>query len=120
MNLRLKKLAVSGLQWAVGLVVLLQSAHFALLPVAAHQSAEIGLPPWVRVVLGGSEVIAALLFLTPAAMFIGGYLLLLIFLFAAAIHLLHGNFDVGSLIVYGAAIMVCMAYQSKSQDGGTA
>jgi hypothetical protein len=120
MNLRHRKLTISGLQWALGLVVLLQSGHFVLSPVAAHQFAETGLPPWVRVLLGGSEVLAAVLFLTPAAIFIGGYWLLLIFLFGAAMHLLHGKFDLGSLIVYGAAVMVCMAHQSKSQDGGAA
>jgi hypothetical protein len=44
----------------------------------------------------------------------------LIFLSAVAIHLLHGKFDVGRLIVCGAAVMVCMAYQSKRQSAGSA
>jgi len=39
----------------------------------------------------------------------GGYLLLVVFFFAAAIHVLHGQYDVGGLLVYAVAVMACFA-----------
>lgn len=113
MNPRLIKRAVSGLQWVLGLVVLVESAHFALAPGVAQQFAKTGLPPWIPPALGGSEVLAAILFLLPAARQIGGYALLFIFAIAAAIHILHGQYDVGSLLLYAMAVIVCMTYRDK-------
>lgn len=111
MNQRLKQLGISGLRWALGLVVLLESAHFALSASAGHQFAKTGLPLWIRPALGGSEVVAALLFLLPAAIFVGGYLLLFIFAIAMVIHFLLGDFaGVGSLIVYSMAVVACLTH----------
>jgi hypothetical protein len=108
MNRRLKKIAIPGLRWALGLVVLLESCQFAFSPTAIHHFSKTGLPQWIRPALAGSEIIAALLFLVPAASFAGGYLLLLIFAIAAILHILHREFDVGALVVYAMAVIVCM------------
>jgi hypothetical protein len=44
---------------------------------------------------------------------IGGYALLVIFAFAALIHIVHGQPDVGGLIVYAASVYtVLAAYKS--------
>ena len=52
---------------------------------------------------------AAAMFLSPVARVAGGYLLLAVFIFAAAFHILHGEFnEVGWLAVYSAAVMVCL------------
>jgi hypothetical protein len=110
MNSRLKKSAVPAFRWVLGLVVLWESALFALAPAAGHPFAKMGLPQWVRPVLGGSEAIAALLFLVPAASEVGGYALLFIFAVAAVIHLLHGQFDIGLLAVYGMGVIVCITH----------
>ncbi|MGA8103096.1 MAG: hypothetical protein WB869_13130 [Candidatus Acidiferrales bacterium] len=112
MNSRRKKLAIPGLRWVLGLVVLLESAGFALSASAAHQFAKTGLPLWIRPALGGSEAIAALLFLVPATSVVGGYALLFIFAVAAVIHLLHGQLEVGVLVVYGMGVIVCMAHRN--------
>jgi hypothetical protein len=112
-NQQLSRFAISGFRYVLGLVVLLESLHFALSPHAAHEFAQAGLPSWVRPALGGSEALAALLFLLPAASLVGGYLLLLIFAIAAGIHFLRGEFDVGSLIVYGMAVIVCMTHPTS-------
>jgi len=101
------RLAVLGLRWVLGIVVLLESIHFAL------SSGKHGLPRWAGPALGGSEIIAVLLFLTPAATVLGGCLLLVIFAVAAAIHLKAGQFDVGGLLVYAMAVVVCMTYRAK-------
>jgi hypothetical protein len=109
MSQHLKKLAIPALRWTLGLVVIFESYRFAVSTSAAHFLAAIGLPQWVRPTLGGSEIIATILFLVPASSLVGGYLLLFIFALAALFHFLHGAFDVGGLVVYGMAAVVCMA-----------
>ena len=114
MNDRMKKLAVPALRWSVGLVVLLESCQFAFGSSATRAFAKTGLPQWIRPALGSTEIVAAILFLVPAASVAGGYALLVIFLLAAVIHILHGWYDVGALVVYGMAVLVCIA----QREGG--
>ena len=71
------------------------------------------MPHLIRPILGGAEIIAALLFLIPPARTIGGYVLLVIFALAAVIHILHGQPDVGGLVIYAAGVYtVLAAYKS--------
>jgi len=114
MNPRLARLAVPGLRWVLGLVVLVESCRFAFSSAAAHSFAHMGLPLWLRPAIGISEAVAALLFLLPAARLVGGYLLLGIFVLAAAIHLLHGEYDVGPLLIYAMAALVCLSDGARS------
>jgi hypothetical protein len=110
MNARLMKSSIPLLRWTVGLVVLLESCLFVFSDSAAHFLAKAGLPFWIRPVLGGAEIIAVILFLVPFTALIGGYLLLVIFVLAALLHILHGQYDVGSLVVYAVAVLVCLAH----------
>ena len=116
MNQQVRKFAISGLRWALGVVVGLESVRFTLLPSGIQQFAKTGLPQWIRPALGGSEIVAVLLFLAPAASLAGGCLLLFIFTSAAVIHCLHGEFDVGNLIVYGMAVIVCLTHGKDSVE----
>jgi len=109
--------AIAGLRWVLGLVVLGESAHFALSASSARQVSHFGLPQWFPVLLGGIEMLAAILFLMPVARRTGGYALLLIFAVAAAIHVLHGEFDVGYLLIYGTAVVVCTSRQNNGSVG---
>jgi hypothetical protein len=118
MNTERKSFPILFLQWSLGIVILLESFHFAISPAAAREIAGFGLPPWIRPALGVSEIFAALLFLVPGATLAGGYPLLFVFAVAGAIHLLHGAFDVGGLIIYGMAVNVCMVYRGKGHPGG--
>jgi uncharacterized membrane protein YphA (DoxX/SURF4 family) len=97
------------LRWVVGLVLLWQSWRFASSAASAHELAHMGLPHWTPLILGGAEILAAILFLLPKVGRIGGYLLLAIFLLAILIHVLHGQFEVGPLLVYAAAVFACLA-----------
>jgi len=115
MSQRSTSMAVSGLRWVLGLVILLESAHFALAPAAAREVANIGLPRSIPLALGGAEAVAALLFLVPAARLIGGYAQLFILAIAVVVHMLHGQYNVGSLVVYGMATCVCMSYQKDDR-----
>jgi hypothetical protein len=77
------------------------------------------MPQWIRPALGGSEIVAALLFLVPATSVAGGYLLLAVFFFAAAIHALHGQYDIGGLIIYAVAVMACVASLNEAAVEGS-
>jgi hypothetical protein len=76
LNQQSTRVAVSGLRWMLGLVILLESAHFALGPATAREVANVGLPHWIPLALGGNEALAALLFLVSPLTLIGGYMLL--------------------------------------------
>jgi len=97
------------LQWVLGLVILEQSARFVFSASAAKAFAATGLPNIVHIVLGWSEMIAAVIFLIPRATIIGGRLLLAILAFAIVVHLLHGWYDVSVLVLYAAATWAVMS-----------
>ena len=110
MNARLTRFSIPMLRWTLGLVVLLESCQFIFSTSAAHFLAKTRLPSWIRPVLGGAEIIAAVLFLVPVTTVIGSYLLLVVFVLAALVHILHGQYEVGGLVVYAAAVLVCVAH----------
>jgi hypothetical protein len=107
------KFWMTALRWTLGIVVLVQSCLFVFGSSGRHAAGEIGMPQWIRPVLGGSEIVAAILFLVPATSVAGGYLLLVVFFLAAAIHVLHGQYEVGGLVVYAAAVMACIAHREE-------
>lgn len=109
MSPQLRRAAVPILHYTVGLAIFVQSAMFAFSPSAARSFAHTHLSLWIRPALGGVELVAAALFLIPPLALIGGYALLAIVTLAALIHILHGWYDVGSLLVYDAAILACLA-----------
>jgi DoxX-like family len=118
MNEQLKRLAIPALRWSVGLVVLWQSLEFVFGASAARAFAHTGLPASVRPVLGGIEMVAASVFLVPPATLVGGYALLVVLVVAVTIHILHGWYDVGALVVYAVAVFVCMAHQQRPPAEG--
>jgi TRAP-type uncharacterized transport system fused permease subunit len=120
MSDRQRVTAITVLGWILGIVVLLESLHFAFSQATMREFVHSGLPGWIRPALGGSEAIAALLFLVPATRRTGGYALLAIFALAIVIHFLHGQFRVGGLFVYGAAVVVCLADERRRpEENGT-
>jgi hypothetical protein len=113
-NLRehLSTMAVPGLRWALGIVVLLESIHFAQSAAAARHFAQTGLPAWIRPALVWSEAGIALLFLVPVAMIVSGSALLLIFAIALAIHFQARDFGFGGLIAYR-RLIICITHREK-------
>jgi|SRR5581483_2975284 len=97
------RVALSGLQWSLGVVILIEAALFIFQTDSRHQFASTHLPNAVRLILGWGELIGALLLLIPATAVRAAWLLLFIFMLAILIHLLHGMPNVGSLVVYSAA-----------------
>jgi hypothetical protein len=102
MTERRMKCALTGLQWTLGLVILIEAALF-LMPSARHDFAGTHMPDILRQVLGWGEIIGAVLLLIPRTAVRGAWVLAGIFVLAIIVHMLHGMFNVGSLAVYTAA-----------------
>jgi hypothetical protein len=109
-NQRVKH-SITVLQWTLGLVILIEAILFVM-PDAGHDFSRTHLPNFIRLTLGWGEIIGALLLLIPATARRGAWMLIAIFLFAIAIHLLHGMPNVGNLAIYAAAAWVVATAKS--------
>jgi hypothetical protein len=109
--------ALAGLQWTLGLVILIEAVLFVM-PSAAHDFAKTHMPDIVRLVLGWGEIIGSLLLLIPRTVVRGGWLLVGIFVLAIAVHVLHGTYNVGNLVIYTAAAWAVAAGKTGAQKTG--
>jgi len=96
------KIALTGLQWTLGLVILIEAVLFVM-PSASHDFANTHMPDILRLVLGWSEIMGAVLLLIPRTAVRGGWFLAGIFVLAIVVHMLHGMFNVGNLVIYTGA-----------------
>jgi uncharacterized membrane protein YphA (DoxX/SURF4 family) len=96
------KLALTVLQWVLGIVILAEAVQFVL-PGAAHDFARTHMPGFIRMVLGWGEIIGCVLLLIPPTAIRGAWVLVAVFTAAIVIHLLHGMYGVGNLVIYTAA-----------------
>ena len=90
------------LQWSLGIVILIEAVLFVL-PSAAHEFSRTHMPGFVRMVLGWGEIAGCVLMLIPRTTIRGAWLLLAVFIMAILIHLLHGTYGIGNLVIYAAA-----------------
>ena len=105
------KRAVTGLQWTLGLVILMEAILFVM-PSAGHDFARTHMPQITRYALGWGEIVGSVFLLIPRTAVKGAWLLAALFALAIAIHLLHGMFNVGNLAIYTAAAWVIAAGKS--------
>lgn len=96
-----KKLAMGVLRYALGVVILIEAILFVL-PNGAHDFAPSHMPAMVRIILGWGEIAGCILLLIPKTAIRGARLLLAVFIMAILIHLLHGQYNVGSVVIYAA------------------
>jgi len=96
------KTALTVLQWALGVVILIEAVLFVL-PSAAHDFARTHIPGFIRLVVGFGEIAGCVLLLIPRTAIRGAWLLVAVFVFAILIHLLHGMYGIGNLVIYAAA-----------------
>lgn len=96
------KCGMIALRLALGIVILIEAVMFVL-PGAAHEFSRTHMPAFVRMVLGFGEIAGSLLLLIPGTVVRGAWLLLAVFVMAILLHLLHGMYGVGNLVVYAAA-----------------
>jgi hypothetical protein len=115
------KHAIEALRWVLGVVVLWQSCLLLRATVgkmqASPDSVHVGAHVCIRLVLASVEIVAAVMFLAPAANVAGSYLLLAVFAFAILFHALQGQFDVGGLLVFAMAVTVWLAHRREAQAG---
>jgi len=107
--------ALTGLQWCLGVVILVEATLFLFGPGSGHDFTSTHMPSAIRLILGWGEIAGAVLLLIPRTVARGGWLLLFIFLFAVVIHLLHGIANVGNLVIYSAAAWA-VAYGKGTDD----
>jgi len=96
------KCGLTVLRWSLGIVILIQAVMFVL-PSAAHDFAGTHMPGFVRLVLGFGEIGGCVLMLIPKTSVRGAWLLVAVFVMAILLHLLHGLYGVGNLVIYAAA-----------------
>jgi hypothetical protein len=109
--------AIAVLRIVLGIVVMIQSVQ-ALLP------SETGLhgPLLARVlpILAAVEILGALLMLVPRTGRVGAGVLIVVFAVAILLHGLHGNWNVGGLVVYAACAWVVLAAAAEPRAIGAA
>ena len=59
----------------------------------------------IRLILGWGEIAGCILLLIPKTAMRGAWFLFAVFIFAILIHLLHGQYNVGNVVVYAAAAL---------------
>lgn len=96
--------AFFGLWWVLGVVLIFLSLQTVRSGLSAGPTVD-----GHAVVLGSIEALAALLFLLPQFMRVGGVVLLATFAFAFVVHAARGQFA-GPLLVYGAAVLFVLVH----------
>jgi uncharacterized membrane protein len=103
--------ALTGLQWTLGLVILVEAILFVM-PGAAHEFSRTHMPNAVRLILGWGEILGAILLLIPRTAIRGAWVLFVIFMLAILVHFLHGVYSVGNLLVYTAAAWIIATWKA--------
>jgi len=106
--MKLAKCSIVILQWTLGLVVLIEAGLLAFSSPEIRSFHKAGLPDAVRLVLAWGEILGAVVFLIPRTVVLGGWILIVVFLAASGVHLLHGMWNVGMLLIYVAAAYAVM------------
>jgi hypothetical protein len=96
------KLGLCVLQYALGIVILIEAVLFVM-PSAAHDFSRTHMPAFIRLLLGWGEIAGCIVLLIPKTGMRGAWFLFAIFVFAILLHLLHGFYNVGNLVIYAAA-----------------
>lgn len=107
------KNALTILQWTLGLVILIEAILFVM-PSAGHDFAKSHMPDVLRLVLGWGEILGSVLLLIPRTVVRGAWALIAIFTLAILVHVLHGMYNVGSLVIYAAAAWAVAAGRMSS------
>jgi hypothetical protein len=96
------KAALTGLQWTLGVVILIE-AVLSVMPGARRDFSQTHMPDVLRLLLGWGEIIGSILLLIPRTGVRGAWILGGTFVLAIIVHLLHGMPNVGALAIYTAA-----------------
>ncbi len=98
------RLGLTILRLVLGVVIFIEAVLF-LLPNAAHAFAATHMPGFVRLILAGGEIVGCVLMLIPKTATRGAWVLFAVFVMAILVHLLHGQYGVGNVVIYAAAAL---------------
>jgi hypothetical protein len=96
------RIGLTVLQWTLGVVILIEAVLFVM-PGATHEFARAHMPGFVRMIVGGGEILGSILLLIPGTAIRGAWLLLAVFVMAILLHLIQGMYGIGNLVIYAAA-----------------
>ncbi len=91
MSQNANKLARTGLQYSLGLVLIYECSRLIFSSAAGHALEKAHLPHALVMAIAAAEFFGAILFLIPPTVRAGRPLLLATFLVAAVVHILHGQ-----------------------------
>src|SRR5260370_39234289 len=94
--------ALTGLQWTLGVVILIEAVLF-LMPGARHDFSKTHMPDVLRLRLGWGEIIGSILLLILRSAARRAWILIATFVLAIIVHLLHWMPNVGTLASYTSA-----------------
>ncbi len=116
MNRSRQDLAVTILQWTIGVIGFVESCGTFRAALANLLTAEhIRHLELVRLFISGCEAVAAILFLIPATLRVGGWALMVIFAWAILLHSWHGYLNQLPLVIYGAGVFAVMTLGAKGK-----
>jgi hypothetical protein len=103
-------LALTGLQWTLGVVILIEAVLFVM-PSGAHAFSQTHMPGFIRAIIGWGEIAGCIFMLIPRTAARGAWLLAGVFVLAILIHVLHGLYDVGYLAIYTASAVAVACWK---------
>ncbi len=106
-----KAAAISLLQWSTAGVCGIGAAQLVV-DLLRHGSYRLHLPLTVVTIIAVAEIASALLFVIPGTQRLGGRCLLAVLLLAAIVHVAHGQYGIGNLVVYAAAVGVVLTHKN--------
>jgi len=106
MKTQVSKPALLALQWSVGVVLFIEAALLAHSKAEIHFQGHPGIHHWILLALAWAEMLACIIFVIPRTMKQGATLLLIVLALASLVHMLHGSFEIGGLIIFAAAVAV--------------
>jgi len=114
MNRSRHDLAVTILQWVIGVIVFVESCvafREALIDLrAAEHLHHLQL---MRLFISACEAVAAILFLIPGTLRVGSWALIVIFAWAILVHSFHGYMHELPLAIYGAGVYAVMTWREN-------
>ncbi len=109
MNHKTIRIAFIGFHFTLAIVVLLQSVW-----TVKHALNTGGTANHALLTLAIIETLAAIVFMIPRTIRLGGLVLLLVFAVAFSVHLLHGELELG-LLVYAAGTLFVVIHGNAFQ-----
>jgi len=106
------KLTLNGLQYSLGLVLIYECSRLLFSPAASRSLEKAHLPHALVLAIAAVELLGAILFLIPPTVLAGGRVLLATFVVAAVVHILHGQLDIGYLVIYAMAVLAVSTERS--------